>query len=86
MSTDNEELRKEITNLKEIIQTKDAEIDTLKRQLEGLSVKIFADQEPTRPVSEISDLTKEDILRYSRQIILPEFRVKGQKNLKVTCI
>jgi len=31
-----------------------------------------------------SKLTKEDIERYSRQLILPELRVEGQEKLKVT--
>jgi molybdopterin/thiamine biosynthesis adenylyltransferase/rhodanese-related sulfurtransferase len=37
---------------------------------------------PQTPVSELPDLTNEEILRYSRHLILPEVGMEGQRRLK----
>jgi len=78
------ELFKEIETLKTKLATREQEILILKQKLKdslgeaeavGHHIKLAA-------APGIEELSKEDIERYSRQIILPELKVSGQKKLK----
>jgi len=87
------ELRKEIETLRLALSSKSDEVEKLKRILnknlpnwEASSGKMptIVDSKATlKPLSK-TRLTKGDIERYSRQLILPELRVGGQENLKAS--
>ena len=90
-----EKLEEEILNLKRQLADKDEEINTLKTKLRAYQVEDGVSVSTGLNLPEMErepNLTNKDIAKYSRQIILPEFRVRSQKKLKVhtelfwTCI
>ena len=92
MEQDNSEelarLSKETQELRSQLEAKDAEIQELKQKLtEGYNKKPSYPEPVTKPcqlptLEKKSELTNSDVERYSRQIILPEFRVKSQLRLR----
>ncbi|RUS71849.1 hypothetical protein EGW08_020383, partial [Elysia chlorotica] len=80
--------------LKKKLEERDTEIENLKLLIKDLKDST-CDPDLLRPRTECSDLqglnsvaclTKGDIERYSRQLILPEFGVKGQMKLQSTSV
>jgi len=88
-----DELRKEIETLRLALASKSDEVEKLKRILNenlpnweasgGKIPKIVDSKATLKPLSK-TKLTKGDIERYSRQLILPELRVGGQENIKAS--
>jgi len=90
------ELREEIETLKIALASSNEEVNRLKKILSenlpnwevcGSNSQSLPQTMDTKFVSEpltMSKLTKEDIERYSRQLILPELRVGGQEKLKAS--
>jgi len=88
-----DELRKEIETLRLALASKSDEVEKLKRILNenlpnweasgGKILKIVDSKATLKPLSK-TKLTKGDIERYSRQLILPELRVGGQENIKAS--
>ncbi|TSO25234.1 Adenylyltransferase and sulfurtransferase MOCS3 [Bagarius yarrelli] len=73
----------DISSLKKILLEKDAEIAALKNKLEQLQKNNSSSIDIQNHVSPLSQLqctalTNDDIMRYSRQLLLPELGVKGQ--------
>lgn len=83
-----EALQQELNNVKKLLADKDAMIEVLRERLkvyEEISEIIPVKLPLSLPDSNIQDkgsLTNDDIARFSRQIILPDFRVKSQLKLK----
>ncbi|XP_053317235.1 adenylyltransferase and sulfurtransferase MOCS3 isoform X2 [Spea bombifrons] len=77
----------DIIALREEIKTKEEEIQNLKEKLaafEKVNVSLLPDlHNSSKKLPELTNniLKNSDILRYSRQLILPEFGIKGQLNL-----
>lgn len=82
----------DILSLKKKLLEKDAEIAALKNKLEQLQKQdnsLFMDlQDQVSRLSHLqyTALTHEDIMRYSRQLLLPELGVKGQMSLLSTSV
>ncbi|XP_053376323.1 adenylyltransferase and sulfurtransferase MOCS3-like [Mercenaria mercenaria] len=78
----------EISNLLSIIAEKDREIDRLKN-LETAPKEVYSESDVEnlqKPCQHKSKLSNGEILRYSRQLILPEIGVKGQVSLSNTSV
>ncbi|XP_059158611.1 adenylyltransferase and sulfurtransferase MOCS3-like [Physella acuta] len=76
-----------LENLKLELQKKEEEINRLKKLISNdiSEKKLTSVTEPGEPFGceeNISKLSKEDVARYSRQLILPELGVKGQLKLR----
>lgn len=77
----------EVLCLRTRLMEKDKEIATLKNRLAKLEKSCVAPRElkenvtPLAPLKAKSALSHEDIMRYSRQLLLPELGVKGQLSL-----
>ena len=81
-----ENLLKEIADLKNLLKEKDEVISDLRQKLRAYESadKVSACSGLNLPpLDKATALNNTDIARFSRQIILPEFRVKSQKILKV---
>eukprot|EP00088_Acartia_fossae_P037615 TRINITY_DN3880_c0_g1_i4.p1 TRINITY_DN3880_c0_g1~~TRINITY_DN3880_c0_g1_i4.p1 ORF type:complete len:466 (-),score=72.43 TRINITY_DN3880_c0_g1_i4:261-1616(-) len=82
-----ESLQEELSELKKKLAEKDALIEVLKERLkvyetekEITATKLPLANDKVDIVEE--KLTNDEVARFSRQIILPDFRVKGQQKLK----
>lgn len=71
------------TNLPQILQLQQ-EISHLRHQLSAKESALVDLQKTLAPPS--NQLTNSEIARYSRQIILPNFGVKGQLSLKAAAV
>ncbi|XP_072314053.1 adenylyltransferase and sulfurtransferase MOCS3 [Eucyclogobius newberryi] len=73
--------------LKELLNEKESEIMALKKRLshfeksKSITLELFEKVTPLTPLEAKPALNNEEIMRYSRQLILPEFGVQGQLNL-----
>uniref|UniRef100_A0A3B3VVL8 Adenylyltransferase and sulfurtransferase MOCS3 n=1 Tax=Poecilia latipinna TaxID=48699 RepID=A0A3B3VVL8_9TELE len=77
-----EEMAQEVCSLKARLEEKEKEIVDLKNKLSHASVLELQDKvTPLSPLTAKPALSNEDIMRYSRQLLLPELGVKGQLNL-----
>ncbi|KAK7904811.1 hypothetical protein WMY93_017418 [Mugilogobius chulae] len=78
--------------LKELLSEKEKEIVALKKRLshfeksKGISLELFEKVMPVTPLEAKSSLTNDEIMRYSRQLLLPELGVQGQLNLSKTSV
>lgn len=86
MDTDKEK------RLKKLLKEKEDEIMALKRKLshfeksQTVTQELFEKVIPLTPLEAKATLSKEDIMRYSRQLLLPELSVQGQLNLSKTSV
>lgn len=86
METDEEK------QLKKLLKEKEDEIMALKRKLshfeksQTVTQELFKKVIPLTPLEAKATLSKEDIMRYSRQLLLPELSVQGQLNLSKTSV
>uniref|UniRef100_A0A1A8QC82 Adenylyltransferase and sulfurtransferase MOCS3 n=1 Tax=Nothobranchius rachovii TaxID=451742 RepID=A0A1A8QC82_9TELE len=82
----------EVCSLKALLKDKEEEISALKNKLAQLEqghasvLKLHDKVTPIRPLTVKTALSNEDIMRYSRQLLLPELGVKGQLNLAKTSV
>ncbi|KAG9268600.1 adenylyltransferase and sulfurtransferase MOCS3 isoform X2 [Astyanax mexicanus] len=82
----------EVLDLKKQLQEKDKEITALKQKLDQIQkansiLTVLQDKvSDLPPLKNTTSLSNEDILRYSRQLLLPELGVKGQINLSKTSV
>ncbi|KAM8947232.1 adenylyltransferase and sulfurtransferase MOCS3 [Pelodytes ibericus] len=82
----------DVQSLRDEIQIKDAEIQRLRDKLAAFekgnssSLPEILHAKEKLPELTKSILTNADILRYSRQLVLPEFGVKGQLNVAKTSV
>uniref|UniRef100_A0A1A8JX33 Adenylyltransferase and sulfurtransferase MOCS3 n=1 Tax=Nothobranchius kuhntae TaxID=321403 RepID=A0A1A8JX33_NOTKU len=82
----------EVCSLKALLKDKEEEISALKDKLAQLEqghasvLKLHDKVTPIRPLTVKTALSNEDIMRYSRQLLLPELGVKGQLNLAKTSV
>ncbi|XP_053566995.1 adenylyltransferase and sulfurtransferase MOCS3 [Bombina bombina] len=83
----------DIKSLREDIRRKDEEIQNLRKKLAALQEACSSSALPVLhdPFENLSTIAKNclsnpDILRYSRQLVLPEFGVKGQLNLSKSSV
>ncbi|KAI4875305.1 hypothetical protein NFI96_022569 [Prochilodus magdalenae] len=83
----------DVLSLKKQLSEKDREIAALKQKLDQIQKQansLLADLEDRvsvlAPLKRNSSLTNEDIMRYSRQLLLPELGVKGQISLSNTSV
>lgn len=78
--------------LKELLKEKESEIMVLKKKLSQFEKGQIITQElhekviPLTPLQASHSLSNEEIMRYSRQLLLPEFSVQGQLNLSKTSV
>uniref|UniRef100_A0A3B4A9H0 Adenylyltransferase and sulfurtransferase MOCS3 n=1 Tax=Periophthalmus magnuspinnatus TaxID=409849 RepID=A0A3B4A9H0_9GOBI len=78
--------------LKELLNEKESEIVALKKRLshfeksKSITQELFEKVMPLTALEAKASLTNEEIMRYSRQLILPEFGVQGQLNLSKTSV
>ncbi|MEQ2223834.1 Molybdenum cofactor synthesis protein 3 [Ilyodon furcidens] len=85
-------MAQEAGSLKAQLKEKEKEIAALKNKLAQLeksyaSVPELQDKvTPLSPLTTKPALSNEDIMRYSRQLLLPELGVKGQLNLSRTSV
>ncbi|KAL4624058.1 adenylyltransferase and sulfurtransferase MOCS3 [Arapaima gigas] len=88
-------MEEDVLNLKERLAEKDREIAALKEKLKLLEkTQLSRDSLPEvhqrmsvlTPLMDRAALTNEEILRYSRQLLLPELGVKGQLQLSRTSV
>ncbi|XP_062863486.1 adenylyltransferase and sulfurtransferase MOCS3 [Trichomycterus rosablanca] len=85
-------MEEDLLNLKKQLMEKDDEIAALKKQLQAMHQTSNSIQEDLHDhVSTLSplhnlSLTNDHIMRYSRQLLLPELGVKGQINLSNTSV
>ncbi|KAF5909706.1 adenylyltransferase and sulfurtransferase MOCS3, partial [Clarias magur] len=85
------EMDSDVLSLKKQLLEKDAEIAALKNKLEQIQKDNSLLMELKEHVSPLDDLqytslTNDDIMRYSRQLLLPELGVKGQMNILNTSV
>ncbi|KAM9466561.1 adenylyltransferase and sulfurtransferase MOCS3 isoform 1-T1 [Clarias gariepinus] len=85
------EMDGDVLSLKKQLLEKDAEIAALKNKLEQTQKdnSLLKDiQEQVSPLDKLqyNSLTNDDVMRYSRQLLLPEFGVKGQMSLLSTSV
>ncbi|GAB1287246.1 Adenylyltransferase and sulfurtransferase MOCS3 [Apodemus speciosus] len=79
----------EVAALQDEIARREEELASLKRRL---AAALAADPDPERPLSSVSPLpprdalSREEILRYSRQLLLPELGVRGQLRLAAASV
>lgn len=79
----------DVAALQDEIARREEELASLKRRL---AAALAADPEPERPLSSVSPLpprdalSREEILRYSRQLLLPELGVRGQLRLAAASV
>uniref|UniRef100_A0A1A8H2Y5 Adenylyltransferase and sulfurtransferase MOCS3 n=1 Tax=Nothobranchius korthausae TaxID=1143690 RepID=A0A1A8H2Y5_9TELE len=82
----------EVCSLKALLKDKEEEISALKNKLAQLEqghasvLKLHDKVTPISPLTVKTALSNEDIMRYSRQLLLPELGVKGQLNLAKTSV
>uniref|UniRef100_A0A8B9HII8 Adenylyltransferase and sulfurtransferase MOCS3 n=1 Tax=Astyanax mexicanus TaxID=7994 RepID=A0A8B9HII8_ASTMX len=82
----------EVLDLKKQLQEKDKEITALKQKLDQIQkansiLTVLQDKvSDLPPLKNTTSLSNEDILRYSRQLLLSELGVKGQINLSKTSV
>uniref|UniRef100_A0A8C6STH7 Adenylyltransferase and sulfurtransferase MOCS3 n=1 Tax=Neogobius melanostomus TaxID=47308 RepID=A0A8C6STH7_9GOBI len=82
----------EETRLKELLKEKEGEILALKRKLsqfeksQTITQELFEKVIPLTPLEDKRSLSNEEIMRYSRQLILSELSVQGQLNLSKTSV
>ncbi|KAM3594047.1 uncharacterized protein V6R79_001249 [Siganus canaliculatus] len=82
----------ELSSLKAQLKEKDQEIAVLKQKLAQLEKRCTSVAELYDTVTLLSPLTakpalsNEDIMRYSRQLLLPQLGVQGQLNLSKTSV
>uniref|UniRef100_A0A3Q2VXY8 Adenylyltransferase and sulfurtransferase MOCS3 n=1 Tax=Haplochromis burtoni TaxID=8153 RepID=A0A3Q2VXY8_HAPBU len=80
-------MAQEVCGLKAQLREKEEEIATLKNKLaRAASVELHKRVTPLTPLAGKAALTNEDIMRYSRQLLLPELGVQGQLNLSKTSV
>ncbi|XP_039904988.1 adenylyltransferase and sulfurtransferase MOCS3 [Simochromis diagramma] len=85
-------MAQEVCGLKAQLREKEEEIAALKNKLAQLeksraaSVELHQRVTPLTPLTDKAALTNEDIMRYSRQLLLPELGVQGQLNLSKTSV
>ncbi|CAG09882.1 unnamed protein product [Tetraodon nigroviridis] len=85
-------MSQELLSLKAQLKEKDEEIAALKQRLARLEKNHNSTQEPYDKVTPLSplktkrELSNEDIMRYSRQLLLPQLAVQGQLNLSQTSV
>ncbi|XP_032356422.1 adenylyltransferase and sulfurtransferase MOCS3 [Etheostoma spectabile] len=78
--------------LKAQLEEKEREIAALKNKLEQLEqshasgLELYEKVTPLTPLKAKTALSNEDIMRYSRQLLLPELGVQGQLNLSKTSV
>uniref|UniRef100_A0A673B7J5 Adenylyltransferase and sulfurtransferase MOCS3 n=1 Tax=Sphaeramia orbicularis TaxID=375764 RepID=A0A673B7J5_9TELE len=86
------EMAEEECSLKVLLEEKDREIAALKCKLAQLekshapALELHGKVTPLTPLRAKPALSNEDIMRYSRQLLLPELGVKGQLNLSKTSV
>jgi len=76
-----EELKSSNEKLLKLLAEKEKELDQLKKTIETLTLVKNAAPLLTETTPN-DDLTKEEITRYGRQLILPQVGVEGQKRLR----
>lgn len=85
-------MAEEVRCLKAQLETKEKEIAALKNKLAQLEKSHTSVQElyekvtPLTPLKAKAALSNEDIMRYSRQLLLPELGVQGQLKLSQTSV
>ncbi|KAM4724528.1 adenylyltransferase and sulfurtransferase MOCS3 [Anableps anableps] len=85
-------MAQEVCSLKAQLEEKEKEIAALKNklaQLEKSHASVLELRDKVTPLSPLTvkpALSNEDIMRYSRQLLLPELGVKGQLNLSGTSV
>ncbi|XP_017266865.1 adenylyltransferase and sulfurtransferase MOCS3 [Kryptolebias marmoratus] len=86
-------MAQEVCSLKAQLEEREKEISALKNKLaqlekkgHGSELKLQNKVEPLSPLSGKPALSNQDIMRYSRQLLLPELGVKGQLNLSKTSV
>ncbi len=82
-------MEEEIRALKKMLEAQRIEINALKNRLaayesaEAVAVETANSMAVLPRLPPEPELSKEDVAKFSRQMILPEFRAKGQLALKV---
>uniref|UniRef100_UPI0037E8968E adenylyltransferase and sulfurtransferase MOCS3 n=1 Tax=Semicossyphus pulcher TaxID=241346 RepID=UPI0037E8968E len=82
----------EVCSLKAQLKEKEIEISAMKNKLAQLEknhtsvLKLHDKVTPLTPLTAKAALSNEDIMRYSRQLLLPELGVQGQLNLSKTSV
>jgi hypothetical protein len=79
-------MEEEIRALKKMLEAQRIEIDALKSRLAAYESAEAVAVETANSMAVLPlepELSKEDVAKFSRQMILPEFRAKGQLALKV---
>uniref|UniRef100_A0A3Q4AFJ7 Adenylyltransferase and sulfurtransferase MOCS3 n=1 Tax=Mola mola TaxID=94237 RepID=A0A3Q4AFJ7_MOLML len=82
-------MAQEVSCLKAQLREKEEEIVRLKNklaQLEQVRTELFDKVIPLTPLKAKAALSNDDIMRYSRQLLLPELGVQGQLNLSKTSV
>ncbi|XP_076604054.1 adenylyltransferase and sulfurtransferase MOCS3 [Chaetodon auriga] len=85
-------MAQEVCSLKEQLREKEREIAALKDKLAQLekshtsALELYDKVTPLSPLKAKAALSNEDIMRYSRQLLLPELGVHGQLNLSKTSV
>ncbi|XP_070835469.1 adenylyltransferase and sulfurtransferase MOCS3 isoform X2 [Chaetodon trifascialis] len=85
-------MAQEVCSLKEQLREKEKEIAALKDKLAQLekshtsALELYDKVTPLSPLKAKAALSNEDIMRYSRQLLLPELGVHGQLNLSKTSV
>ncbi|XP_037603467.1 adenylyltransferase and sulfurtransferase MOCS3 [Sebastes umbrosus] len=85
-------MAEELRCLKAQLEEKDTEITALKTKLARLekshtsALELREKVTPLTPLKAKAALSNEDIMRYSRQLLLPELGVQGQLNLSKTSV
>uniref|UniRef100_A0A674AWI3 Adenylyltransferase and sulfurtransferase MOCS3 n=1 Tax=Salmo trutta TaxID=8032 RepID=A0A674AWI3_SALTR len=79
-------MAEEVSCLKARLMEKEKEIVALKNKLALEKVDLQEKVTTLPPLKLKAALSNEDIMRYSRQLILPEFGVQGQLNLSQTSV
>lgn len=85
-------MTEEVSCLKLQLRKKEEEIAALRKRLEQLekgstsALEVCDKVTPLSPLTAKSALSNEDIMRYSRQLLLPELGVRGQLSLSKTSV
>nr|XP_046268360.1 adenylyltransferase and sulfurtransferase MOCS3 [Scatophagus argus] len=85
-------MTQELCSVKAELKEKEREIAALKDKLAQLeksqtsALELFDKVTPLTPLRAKAALSNEDIMRYSRQLLLPELGVQGQLNLSKTSV
>ncbi|CAL9686330.1 unnamed protein product [Knipowitschia caucasica] len=78
--------------LKELLNEKESEVMALKKRLSHFeksknpAMDLFEKVTPLAPLEVRSSLSNQDIMRYSRQLLLPDFGVQEQLNVSKTSV